>query len=153
VNKAPNGGSATTQRVPSDQPSFIVTSNNIRPVTARPTPSVPAPTVIVLGPFNNQNLHQSQEVISRPSGEIVPVVADDEVIPDVPDLKVPTFEDAELTNKVHTFVDKIVNSLAGDFQNLEDVVLSNKNITLNAATTSAPQTTTKKPNKRPTSST
>jgi hypothetical protein len=49
---------------------------------------------------------------------------------------------------VHVFVDKIVNSLAGDFQNLEDVVLSNKNITLNAATTPTP-TTTRKPPRRP----
>jgi len=148
VNHAPNGGSATTQRVPPVQPGFLVTSNNIRPVTPRPTPSAPAPTVIVLGPFDGQNLQTSPSVISRPSGDAIAVEAADE-LPAEPEFVAPTFEEAELTNKVHSFVDKIVNSLAGDFQNLEDVVLSNRNITLNAATTPTPQTTTKKPVKRP----
>ncbi|XP_059475164.1 serine protease filzig-like isoform X2 [Neocloeon triangulifer] len=151
VNKSPTNPSTT--QAPSNQPSFIVTSNDIRPVTPRPTPSAPAPTVIVLGPFDSQNINPIPDVISRPPGSIQSVVAEEPSTPATPAFVAPTFDDAELTSKVHQFVDKIVNSLAGDFQNLEDVVLSNKNITLNAATTPAPSTTTKKPLRKPTTPT
>ncbi|XP_065339907.1 serine protease filzig-like isoform X3 [Cloeon dipterum] len=139
VNKSPNNPNTTPHP---DHPSFIVTSNDIRPVTARPTPSAPAPTVIVLGPFEPPSNGQ-YEVLSRP--EILPVIAEEPSTTSAAPFVTPIFEDGELSVKVHQFVDKIVNSLAGDFQNLEDVVLSNKNITLFASTTPSPTTTTKKP--------
>ncbi|XP_015121318.1 serine protease lint [Diachasma alloeum] len=67
----------------------------------------------------------------------------------VSDNEIPTpsfIEDEVLKNKVDDLVNKIVDSLQGDFQNLEDVVYRRKNATL--ATTVAP---TKKPvsTKRP----
>lgn len=165
--------SSTTQRptystfITTPGLGFVVTNKIQAPLTPRPTPSAPAPTVIVLGPFDHQQIPHTPDVISRPPGNVQniytpefaspePVVAEEEdnepaftVTTLPPEFSTPRFEDDELGNKVHVFVDKIVNSLAGDFQNLEDVVLSKKNITINAATTVAPTTTTRKPPRRP----
>ncbi|KAI4502445.1 hypothetical protein M0802_002357, partial [Mischocyttarus mexicanus] len=80
------------------------------------------------------------------------------------DIPTPTFiEDAVLTNKVDTFVNKIVESLQGNFQNLKDIVYNRTNgSTTTTATTNSisvtkkPTTTvsgntTKKPARRPSS--
>ncbi|CAL7950620.1 unnamed protein product [Xylocopa violacea] len=66
----------------------------------------------------------------------------------------PTFiEDDVLTNKVDTFVNKIVQSLQGNFQDLKDIVYNRINSTTSAPATATkrPTTTTKKPARKPTS--
>ncbi|XP_014470116.1 PREDICTED: mucin-17 [Dinoponera quadriceps] len=59
------------------------------------------------------------------------------------DIPTPTFiEDDVLTNKVDAFVNKIVESLQGNFQNLKDVVYARNGTTTTSAT---PATVTKRP--------
>ncbi|XP_044003991.1 serine protease filzig isoform X2 [Aphidius gifuensis] len=81
------------------------------------------------------------------------------------DITTPSFiEDDVLGNKVGDFVFKIVDSLQGDFENLQDVVYSRKNVTDTTETitttttttttlpppTKKPTTITKKPTSKPT---
>ncbi|XP_014614554.1 PREDICTED: mucin-5AC isoform X1 [Polistes canadensis] len=65
------------------------------------------------------------------------------------DIPTPTFiEDAVLTNKVDTFVNKIVESLQGNFQNLKDIVYNRTNglsTTTTTATTTSSISVTKRP--------
>ena len=68
-----------------------------------------------------------------------PVEGDEIITED--EIPTPDFvEDAELNNKVDVFVNKIVESLQGNFQNLKDVVYNPKNVS-----TVAPSVVTKKP--------
>ncbi|XP_073980087.1 uncharacterized protein isoform X1 [Rhodnius prolixus] len=69
----------------------------------------------------------------------------------------PLVEDQNLDNKVHKFVEKIVQSLQGNFEDLEQVLIegeSTQNVTVNSVATQQPPvkrpTTTKKPTRRPT---
>ncbi|XP_076241545.1 transmembrane serine protease filzig [Calliopsis andreniformis] len=72
------------------------------------------------------------------------------------DIPTPTFiEDDVLSNKVDTFVNKIVESLQGNFQDLKDIVYNRVNATTAAPSivTKSPTTTTKKPVRKPASTT
>ncbi|KAF6204080.1 hypothetical protein GE061_002420 [Apolygus lucorum] len=66
----------------------------------------------------------------------------------------PLVEDENLDNKVHKFVEKIVQSLQGNFEDLENVLIngeSTNNVTVSsyAPPVKRPSTTTKKPTRKP----
>ncbi|XP_023290771.1 serine proteinase stubble [Orussus abietinus] len=105
-------------------------------------------------PDRNPNISQQEkptlvEGISGPDYPTLDIFSED-------DIPTPGFiEDDVLTNKVDVFVNKIVDSLQGNFQDLKDVVYGKRNTTASPAVvtrrpTVAP-TTTKRPTvKRPT---
>ncbi|KAK2576104.1 hypothetical protein KPH14_007438 [Odynerus spinipes] len=73
------------------------------------------------------------------------------------DIPTPTFiEDAVLTNKVDTFVNKIMESLQGNFQDLKEVVynpVSSSTLATKKPTTPASVSTTRRPTRRPSGTT
>ncbi|XP_001602935.2 serine protease filzig [Nasonia vitripennis] len=90
-------------------------------------------------------LHQDKPTLVEPGD----IISEDEI--PTPDF----VEDAELNNKVDVFVNKIVESLQGNFQNLKDVVYNPKNVTTvsqSNAVTKRPtvSATTRKPTAKPT---
>lgn len=87
--------------------------------------------------------HQDKPTLVEPGD----IISEDEI--PTPDF----VEDAELNNKVDVFVNKIVESLQGNFQNLKDVVYNPKNVTtVSQSVTKRPtvSATTKKPTAKPT---
>ncbi|KAG8035020.1 hypothetical protein G9C98_005442 [Cotesia typhae] len=141
----PEGGNIVTAE--SDEPEGATTTNdhliNFPPdrnpnlTNSTPTSQQEKPTIVEAS--NNTN----QEIEIENENEI----------------HTPNFiEDEVLTNKVDDFVNKIVDSLQGNFQDLKDIVYSKKNTTTPSVVTKKPPTkrptqqkvTTKKPpTKRP----
>ncbi|XP_071555517.1 uncharacterized protein Flz [Temnothorax nylanderi] len=113
-------------------------------------------------PVRNPNLNISMPVSQQEKPTIVETY-NNTGYPDIElisehDIPTPTFvEDDVLTNKVDAFVDKLVQSLQGTFQNLQEVVYT-RNSTVETPTTSSTvtrrptsgNTTTKRPTRKPT---
>ena len=118
-------------------------------VSSTPTATVcdeesPAPNELIdFPPSRNPALNQQE----KPT--LTQLANDTSILPDLEILyenEIPTpdfVEDDVLTNKVEVFVNKIVESLEGNFQDLKDVVYNKKNITVPATPTKKPPT--KKP--------
>ncbi|XP_072742797.1 uncharacterized protein Flz isoform X2 [Anoplolepis gracilipes] len=98
-------------------------------------------------PVRNPNLNISVSISQQEKPTIVEIYnktgyQDIELISEN-DIPTPTFlEDAVLTDKVDAFVNKLVESLQGNFQNLKDVVYSGNGTT---AATVTPSNVTKRP--------
>ncbi|XP_054003076.1 serine protease filzig [Hylaeus anthracinus] len=141
-------------------PSFTTTSV-FRPTTPAPhcEDDTPAPDDLInFPPVRNPNLNLSAPTSQQEKPTIIENF-NNTGYPDIEivgedDIPTPTFiEDDVLTNKVDTFVNKIVQSLQGNFQDLKDVVYNRVNTTSVTPTsvTRRPTTTTKKPVRRPAS--
>ena len=100
-------------------------------------------------PVRNPNLNISAPISQQEKPTIVETF-NNTGYPDIEmisenDIPTPTFiEDDILTNKVDTFVNKIVQSLQGNFQDLKDIVYNRVNGT-SVATSNQPSTVTKRP--------
>lgn len=131
--------------------SVTLTTNNPTPVSTICDDETPAPDdMINFPPVRNPNLGQ-QEKPTIVTTSNVTGLPDNEVVNE-DEIPTPGFvEDDVLTNKVDVFVHKIVESLQGNFQDLRDVVYSQKNTTVQAAATSV--STKKPPTKKPTKTT
>ena len=122
-------------------------------VTSTPTPcedETAAPDdSIIFPPVRHPELNISNAIVQQEKPTIV-VTGNDTDYPEnfvVGDIPTPTFiEDDVLKNKVDSFVNKIVDSLQGNFEDLKDVVYTKKNTTV-PTPTKAPV-----PNKKPSSS-
>nr|XP_012142992.1 PREDICTED: mucin-17 [Megachile rotundata] len=109
-------------------------------------------------PVRNPNFNTSSPIAQHEKPTIVETFnntgyPDIEIISEN-DIPTPTFvEDDVLNNKVDTFVNKIVQSLQGNFQDLKDIVYNRVNTTTVAPSTvtKRPATTTRKPVRKPTS--
>ncbi|XP_034178491.2 transmembrane serine protease filzig [Osmia lignaria lignaria] len=107
-------------------------------------------------PVRNPNFNTSTPIVQHEKPTIVETFnntgyPDIEIISEN-DIPTPTFiEDDVLNNKVDTFVNKIVQSLQGNFQDLKDIVYNRVNATTAAPSTvtKRPATTTRKPVRRP----
>ncbi|EZA47129.1 hypothetical protein DMN91_001028 [Ooceraea biroi] len=102
-------------------------------------------------PVRNPNLNISVPISQQEKPTIVETF-NNTGYPDIElisenDIPTPTFiEDAVLTNKVDAFVNKLVESLQGNFQNLKDVVYSQNSTTATSTAPSAtPSTVTRRP--------
>ncbi|XP_076302918.1 uncharacterized protein LOC143221331 [Lasioglossum baleicum] len=111
-------------------------------------------------PVRNPNLNISAPISQQEKPTLVDTFnntgyPDIEIISEN-DIPTPTFiEDDVLNNKVDTFVNKIVQSLQGNFQDLKDVVYSRVNATsiVPSTVTKRPATTTRKPSRKPSTTT
>ncbi|KDR24120.1 serine proteinase stubble [Zootermopsis nevadensis] len=91
----------------------------------------------VRNPSFNMTQHERPPVVLPPNPED---------LFNVDDIPTPMFvEDDKLNNKLQTFVDKIVLSLDGNFQDLEEVLHSGKNVTTTSITTTRRPPTSKRP--------
>ena len=91
----------------------------------------------VRNPSFNMTQHERPPVVLPPNPED---------LFNVDDIPTPLFvEDDKLDNKLQTFVDKIVLSLGGNFQDLEEVLNSGQNVTTTRVTTTRRPLTTKRP--------
>ncbi|PNF43463.1 hypothetical protein B7P43_G10805 [Cryptotermes secundus] len=91
----------------------------------------------VRNPSFNMTQHERPPVVLPPNPED---------LFNVDDIPTPLFvEDDKLDNKLQTFVDKIVLSLDGNFQDLEEVLYSGKNVTTTRVTTTRRPSTSKRP--------
>ncbi|XP_014254916.1 serine proteinase stubble [Cimex lectularius] len=132
------------------------TGTHLRPVPLYTTPTqvvkdgIPNSTELfafppVRDPYVNLTQNQGEsEVVSWGTQTTV-----------VQDTTPPLVEDETLDNKVHKFVEKIVQSLQGNFEDLEHVLIngeSTQNVTVSSYTppVKRPTTTTKKPTRKPT---
>nr|XP_033340000.1 serine protease filzig [Megalopta genalis] len=133
--------------------------------TTTPSPQceddTPAPDDLInFPPVRNPNLNISTPISQQEKPTIVETF-NNTGYPDIEilgenDIPTPMFiEDDVLTNKVDTFVNKIVQSLQGNFQELKDVVYNRANATTlaPATPTKRPASTTKKPVRRPATTT
>ncbi|XP_058795963.1 serine protease filzig [Phymastichus coffea] len=123
----------------SEKPSFY-----LRPVTtstggASTKPDCEDSATAASDDVNNFPPVRHPELNSTVAQEKPEVISADEI--STPDF----VEDAELNNKVDVFVNKIVDSLQGNFQNLKDVLYNPKNVT---TVTRRPHTTTRRPTTR-----
>nr|XP_031836002.1 serine protease filzig [Nomia melanderi] len=139
----------------------VSTTVKIKPTTPVPhcEDDTPAPDDLInFPPVRNPNLNISAPTSQQEKPTIVETF-NNTGYPEIEivgenDIPTPTFiEDDVLTNKVDTFVNKIVQSLQGNFQDLKDIVYNRANTTLAApsTTTKRPAATTKKPVRRPAS--
>ncbi|XP_076285340.1 transmembrane serine protease filzig isoform X2 [Lasioglossum baleicum] len=140
-------------------------STTIKIKTTTPPPpcedETPAPDDLInFPPVRNPNLNISAPISQQEKPTIVESFNNTRYpeieILDENDIPTPTFiEDDVLTNKVDTFVNKIVQSLQVNFQDLKDVVYNRANATTvtPATPTKRPSSTTKKPVRRPASTT
>ncbi|XP_043680145.1 serine protease filzig isoform X1 [Vespula pensylvanica] len=176
----------------SKKPSFhlkpstfnVVSSENTPPITivlksTTPSPiaapivhcddETPAPDDLVnFPPVRNPNLNISTPLSQQEKPTIVETFnhtgyPNIDIISEN-DIPTPTFvEDALLTNKVDSFVNKIVESLQSNFQDLKDIVYNRANGSTTSTTTTTSVTkrpvttvagnTTKKPTRRPSTTT
>lgn len=91
----------------------------------------------VRNPSFNMTQHERPPVVLPPNPEDLFIVDD---------FPTPTFvEDDKLNNKLQTFVDKIVLSLDGNFQDLEEVLNTGKNLTTTSVITTRRPPTSKRP--------
>lgn len=91
----------------------------------------------VRNPSFNMTQHERPPVVLPPNPED---------LFNVDDMPTPIFvEDDKLKNKLQTFVDKIVLSLDSNFQDLEEVLYSGKNVTTSPVSTTRRPQTSKRP--------
>ncbi|XP_043264946.1 serine protease filzig-like [Colletes gigas] len=144
--------------VANKDPSFSPTSG-FKQTTPAPhcEDDTPAPDDLInFPPVRNPNLNISTPISQQEKPTIVETF-NNTGYPEIEimgenDIPTPTFiEDDVLTNKVDTFVNKIVQSLQGNFQDLKDIVYSRVNATsaTPSTVTKRPVSTTKKPIRRP----
>ncbi|XP_043794945.1 serine protease filzig [Apis laboriosa] len=110
-------------------------------------------------PVRNPNLNISTPISQQEKPTIVETF-NNTGYPDIEilsenDIPTPTFiEDDVLTNKVDTFVNKIMQSLQDNFQDLKDIVYNRANATSSPPPTKRPAiSTTRKPLRKPTTTT
>ncbi|KZC07075.1 Serine proteinase stubble, partial [Dufourea novaeangliae] len=142
----------------------VSTTVDIKGTTATPPceEETPAPNDLInFPPVRNPNLNISAPTSQQEKPTIIDTF-DNIGYPDLEilnenDIPISTFvEDDVLNNKLDTFVNKIVESLQGNFQDLKDVVYNRTSVTTAAplsTVTKRPTTTTKKPVRRPVSTT
>lgn len=133
------------------KPSFDANKNATKtPVTSTASPyeeETAAPDdSIIFPPVRHPELNISNAVVQQEKPTLV-LKGNDTDYPDnfiVGDIPTPSFiEDDVLKNKVDSFVNKIVDSLQGNFEELKDVVYSKTNTTASSPTKIS--STTKKP--------
>ncbi|XP_076167750.1 transmembrane serine protease filzig [Ptiloglossa arizonensis] len=142
-----------------DKDTSVSTTNDLKSTTPVPhcEDDTPAPDDLInFPPVRNPNLNISAPISQQEKPTIVETF-NNTGYPDIEimgenDIPMPTFiEDDVLTNKVDTFVNKIVQSLQGNFQELKDIVYNRANATSTtpSTVTKRPVTTTKKPVRKP----
>ncbi|PSN30529.1 hypothetical protein C0J52_27372 [Blattella germanica] len=162
TNRPPGGTIFVTNRPSSHRPSSGTTLVSNRPWTTTPMEypdtTLPADHLANFPPVRNPSFNTTQH--ERPPVVLPPNPED---LFNVDDLPTPVFqEDDKLNSKLQVFVDKLVQSLDGNFQDLEDVLIDGGNFTSSTfvSTTKRPATrptsrrptqTTAKPTRRPTS--
>ncbi|XP_076679329.1 transmembrane serine protease filzig isoform X2 [Andrena cerasifolii] len=112
-------------------------------------PPVRNPNLNISSPISQQEKPTIAEAFNNTGYPDIEIISEN-------DIPTPTFiEDDVLSNKVDTFVDKIVQSLQGNFQDLKDIVYKRVNATSTPPPTATkrPSTTTKKPVRKPASTT
>ncbi|CAK9819588.1 Serine protease filzig [Anthophora quadrimaculata] len=160
----PDDNSTPVNTIPYKDPTVSTTTMDYKATTALPhcDEETAAPDDLInFPPVRNPNLNISTPQISQQEKPTILDAFNNTGYPDIEiisenDIPTPTFiEDDVLTNKVDTFVNKIVQSLQGNFQDLKDIVYNRANTTTIAPSTATrrPTTTTKKPIRRPTSTT
>ncbi|KOC66520.1 Serine proteinase stubble [Habropoda laboriosa] len=159
----PDDNSTPVNTIPYKDPTVSTTVMDFKATTALPhcDEETAAPDDLInFPPVRNPNLNISTPISQQEKPTIIESFnntgyPDIEIISEN-DIPTPTFiEDDVLTNKVDTFVNKIVQSLQGNFQDLKDIMYNRVNATTVAPSTATkrPATTTKKPSRRPTSTT
>ncbi|XP_067204778.1 serine protease filzig [Linepithema humile] len=160
-------------------PSYTWTNNNLTPVnnlvfkdttknkiSTTTTPcddETAAPDDLInFPPVRNPNLNISTPISQQEKPTIVETYNNTAGYPDIElisenDIPTPTFiEDDVLTNKVDAFVNKIMESLQGNFQDLKEVVYRNGTTEVSTTTPTVTRrptsgnTTTRKPTRKPT---
>ncbi|XP_011164033.2 serine protease filzig isoform X2 [Solenopsis invicta] len=142
----------------------VIFKDTVKTTTAEPCDDETAAPddLINFPPVRNPNLNISMPISQQEKPTIVETY-NNTGYPDIElisehDIPTPTFvEDDVLTNKVDAFVNKLVESLQGNFQNLQEIVYT-RNGTEETSTTSSTvtrrptsgSTTTRKPTRKPT---
>lgn len=147
VTSRPGTGTiyVTNHPVITDRPTSGTTLVSNRPWTTTPIDypetTLGADHLANFPPVRNPSFNMTQH--ERPPVVLPPNPED---LFNVDDIPTPLFvEDDKLDNKLQTFVDKIVLSLEGNFQDLEEVLNSGQNVTTTRVTTTKRPPSTKRP--------